>query len=933
MKALGSSSKHATTRSFWTAFGGLPCWLGIVAFLGYLLFLTTRHAPAVLGHDTDHFYHWVSAALEYGSGPFDLSIMSPFQGLGGGVQPLGVRLNPVYAITLIWKELDARLLGNIMGMLILASATFAFGGGLGLPMGRRLLAAQMVAIFSLPPIWSWSVPFTKLNGFLLYGLVPGCVIPAALGTILLATFLYLGRLSTKGNAACIILMPILVVYSILCDPLYTAMFFVTIGFLMFFILIGSTCRTEKLWRLAGGGVCLLVLLSFHFLGFLKALFQYAARARFPNELYVEVQQWDGCTSALFQGGIASVAVVTAMIACAFTLFWGPKFCRGISGGMLAFFGAMIAACLYYVYGGNRWSLPLPTYMELPALPGAFVLIFVGVSAALERTEKVFPLLGRWLQLTNTQFVRGLVLCLVPVFGIYGTLSSERVQTNPHPGDTKGLVEPLKSETHPAHFSENESVVDFLRQEISIRSDQRFRGSVANLLGIPGGPLMDRLGIPQEAPCDKQQLMFLDSYCRSFDPSLPMSDLWNMRIPTLEDNNHLVTPPFHFLMSRLLSRTWDYHSRNWAVLSDLRPRLMAALGVRFVISDRRLETASLALRHTQTNRDGVKAYLYELQRPNLGQYSPTQGIVAAKAPQMVDILKNESFDFEKQAVVETALPEGLVPASESVLSYEKGGARVRASSSARSMLVLPLQFSNSLKISGSTSANSVELVRVNLLETGLIFSGTIDVQLSHVFGPFRGIAGRLKDVEDCQRLAIAEDGSVPYPPDYQPLSRNGWKFDRGLNPKGDTESQVEEFLQEGGAHWKSERELGLKEDSIAFSVWPVTDRQITNDSRSAFAPFEIHWRLKSVQREEQAKLDKVVCVCEWGGKVSPLRPLSAQGRRDGILNFAVNAQAQSVKGKLRIYLMKADASPQRVSNVVEVSMHLLESSETPVASGK
>ena len=99
-------------------------------------------------------------------------------------------------------------------------------------------------------------------------------------------------------------------------------------------------------------------------------------------------------------------------------------------------------------------------------------------------------------------------------------------------------------------------------------------------------------------------------------------------------------------------------------------------------------------------------------------------------------------------------------------FEKGGVRIRAESDGRSLLVLPLQFSNSLQIT-STETNSsgkpIQLLRVNLVETGVLFEGKIDFKFAHVFGLLRGISGRKRDIEDCKRLGIKENGEVAFPP--------------------------------------------------------------------------------------------------------------------------------------------------------------------------
>jgi len=464
---------------------------------------------------------------------------------------------------------------------------------------------------------------------------------------------------------------------------------------------------------------------------------------------------------------------------------------------------------------------------------------------------------------------------------------------------------------------NRTMVQFLREEIAIRNDGRFRGSVANLFGIPGGPLMARLGYPEESPCDKQQLMFLDGYLRTYDPHLPMSGLWDMRIPTLEDNNHVVTPPFHFLLSRLLSRPQDYHSRNWATLSALRPGLMAALGTRFVLSDRRLEDASVTLRHEQRNADGVTIYAYELAHPNLGDYSPKEGVIAADASAMVAIMKDDAFDYRTKVVVETTLPSGLVSATSGQLLYERGGARIRSRSEGKSLLVVPLQFSHSLKIVENKSSDpaSVELRRVNLLETGVLFAGTLEVKLAHVFGPLRGASGRLEDIADCKRLGIREDGTIPYPPGYQPLSRTGWKITRGLLPPADDWFSVDGFLSKGGEHWKTDvGSSGSRADEPLW-IWPVADSVISRPADSPAAPFEVHWRLKP---NAMLPRGQVVWAVESNGQLSALRPAMFVDRKDGIANLTIPAPPDGTTGNLPLCLVAVEPSPRRVSNTTTLT---------------
>jgi hypothetical protein len=926
MMGFKQSQPSASNRWPAPAAAFLAGWAGFLLYVGIVIADCT---PPFLGHDTEHFQHWVSAAFEYGLSAIDQSVMSPFQGLGGLVQPLSVGAHPAYALPRAFGATDLRIGTLVVSMLLLGISTFAFARAMGLSGWLAVLVAQAMAIGSLPPFWSWTLAYTKTNGLLLYGLNPAFSFPVATGMGMLAAYAWLGRCGLAGNIACLVALPALMVWSLVCDPLYTGMFFLAIGVFMAGILLGSESRRVALWRIGGGAACLVTLLTLNLHNFMRALFGYCARARFPNELYVEVQQWDYNAGMLFHGGFATFAAIGTALAAIAAIAWGSRLVRGVAASVLAFMAAIVAMSWVYVYGGLRWHAPLPNYLELPAYPAYAVVGLSGVTAAIKRLSGRTKIAERCRQLLTHPISQFAIVLLLPALGMWSVTATPRPTSDdlelvggitpalpaaapagsePPAADNADEDASLLANVHQA----NRTIVEFLRDEIAIRDDGQFRGSVANLFGIPGGPLMARLGYPEESPCDKQQLMFLDGYLRSYDRHLPMSGLWDKRIPTLEDNNHVVTPPFHYLLSRLLSRPQDYHSRNWATLSDLRPGLMAALGTRFVLSDRRLKDAALMLRHEQRNADGITIYAYELAHPNLGDYSPTKGVVAADAPAMVAVMKDDAFDYRTKVVVETELLSPILSASSGQLFYERGGARIRGRSEGRSLLVVPLQFSNSLKIVENTSSDpaSVELRRVNLLETGVLFSGTLDVKLAHVFGPFRGTAGRLQDIADCKRLGIREDGTIPYPPGYQPLSRTGWKIDRGIMPPADDWFSVDALLAKGGKYWSTDVGSDGSGDEEPLWIWPVTDSAISCVDHSRAAPFEVHWRLK---HNASFPTGQVVWAVKSNGKLSVLQPAMFADRKDGIANLTLPALPDDTTGELSLCLVAVQPSPRRVSN--------------------
>ena len=254
------------------------------------------------------------------------------------------------------------------------------------------------------------------------------------------------------------------------------------------------------------------------------------------------------------------------------------------------------------------------------------------------------------------------------------------------------------------------------------------------------------------------------------------NLWNLSIPTLKEWSQISTPFVHFLFSRTLSRPHDFHSRNDVVITKSHPKIMAALGARFILTDEELSDPLVTLRAAQVNSDGVPILLYEIDQPNLANYFPTRVRISKDASETVAIMTPNNFSFKDEVILHRRLSASFVPGESGAMFFEKGGVRVKATSCGLSLLILPLQFSNSLQIIAmehSSSPNAPKLIRANLLQTGVVFEGQINIKIAHVFGPFRGISGRLRDIQDCRDLGVKETGEIPYPPDYQPLKRDHW----------------------------------------------------------------------------------------------------------------------------------------------------------------
>lgn len=740
--------------------------LGFAALICHS-YLSLALFPDLLYARTDgqNYRHWVANDFVYSSSVIDLSVISPVQGMGGLIQPLAVWINPVYVVPqAVGRPGEPGVLSYFTVMLLIAVATFLLGCALRVPYYISVLAAQIVTVFSFDPIWIWSYRFTRLNGAHLYHLVGGTALPAALGTLALAGFVYLGTGPKLKNAICLSLLPIFMVYSIICDPLYMALALPVFCILVAGVVGWSESREILLWRLAGIGCCLAVAFALQLHKFYAALFGYAARAVFPNELFVEIQQWDYFTALAFQGGLATIAVVVLVGSCGVTTLYGTRQLRGLALSLIAVVSLMIVVSLLYVYGGIRWNYPAPVYLEVYAHPVYTLMALIGVWIGVRRLQqRSSPWLIRLLTTLRhrPELLYMSVVC-IPFLGTSWVLV--------HAGSAS--IESRRVEAERLAPKPKGPIVQYLESQLAMAPGAQFRGSVATVVGVPGSPVGDRLGFLRDAPFSVDNISLVPKYLTAtVDPNLYMTGLWNLGIPTLEDNNHQVTPPFHFLFSRALSRPGDYHSRNWAVINLVRPKLMAVMGARFLVTDVAQSDQSLTYVTEQKNGDGIVIRLYEIQSANLANVSPVRTVVSRNASETVKWLMSDDFAFDRDVVVHDESISDLVRAETGRMYFERGGVRVQARSRGRSLLLLPLQFSNSLQIVSSQvrGDSGPRLLRANLLETGVLFSGEIDIKIAHVFGPFRDIDGRLRDIEDSKRLGIGETGEIAYPPNYQPLA--------------------------------------------------------------------------------------------------------------------------------------------------------------------
>ena len=83
--------------------------------------------------------------------------------------------------------------------------------------------------------------------------------------------------------------------------------------------------------------------------------------------------------------------------------------------------------------------------------------------------------------------------------------------------------------------------------------------------------------------------------------------------------------------------------------------------------------------------------------------------------------------------------------------EKGGFRILASGGENSVLIIPIWFSNCMTQIQPTGNNDPKLFRVNIVQTGILFHGTIDAKFSLKTWPFNNLDCKIKDLSESKFL--------------------------------------------------------------------------------------------------------------------------------------------------------------------------------------
>lgn len=231
------------------------------------------------------------------------------------------------------------------------------------------------------------------------------------------------------------------------------------------------------------------------------------------------------------------------------------------------------------------------------------------------------------------------------------------------------------------------------------------------------------------------------------------DLLPFNIPIVTEYAHWSSPINFVFLRRFFGRQEDKFEKALFILRAYNERMARASGISFVVSNApALPGTSLV---SSMEAAGEPLNIFRVEDVNLGQYSPTNTVVAPSAAAMLDVLSAPSFDPRRDVVLETAIAGPLVPGKLLSLTAELGPAlSVNAESSGQSLLLLPFEYSNCLRIE-TRDGTAAHLVPANLQQIGLLFERRISARISFVFGPLQQPECRGEDLKRADRLRLRE----------------------------------------------------------------------------------------------------------------------------------------------------------------------------------
>ncbi|WP_376984625.1 hypothetical protein [Bosea sp. R86505] len=709
--AHGCAVTHSgATHFFWVR-------LSLILFgaLGLALALWLNRSQLLIGFDGGYIRDLARRQFLWDV-PLTSISMDVYQGIGDiFFCAMNVTLFPSFALTAWMGQTDFAKVGVYFIVAIeMLAATACLARTLG--MGRpTAVAAGLLLCLCMFPLGGPGLIYPIL------ALVPQQGTLIAVSSLLGACFLRFGQTGVRQNWPFAVGAMSLVAFFLLASPLTLIL---AIPFLLICGVAGligvqrSGERAAKTWFVAS---FLLFLIASGPAAFVLGLFIDTAVFVFPGD-FVNNRATILMASILFHwsmvGPVGPFLAVLAFCGAVLGIFdSSDRRTRIFAVALLTYFVSRISFWLL-TYLVDFWRGPGALYFEFFVLPlyAIFAVRFIG------------RCLGRWgaaLGAWSIPLLVGGTASAAVVLAVTGHRSN---WSFPYPPAATPFTEIIASES-------------------GVPLGSNFAGRTASIMMLP-----DKASVGWE---DLHQLD--GALSAATGNEMRLVGLNHFGIPTLFQYGPTTTPAFHLVTSRLLARDEDRQTRSVQVLRRIEAPALSMLGVRFVISDLPPPVDRARLRATM-QYSGQTLHLYEFDRPNLGNYSPTRSLGALDIGPAIAAMKSADFNPLESFI---GAPEGieigpLTPATDASMSFDGVSLHVRAKAVGRSVLILPVEYSRCLDFVHAPGTGG-RVFRANILQVGILFESRLEAKLTLWHGPWSNPLCRIRDLIEMREVGL---GNLP-----------------------------------------------------------------------------------------------------------------------------------------------------------------------------
>jgi hypothetical protein len=695
----------------------------------------------------------VLTAFEF-AGYFNVTNLSPIQGIGSQLLPKNVWANPSLWPFAFFDRATATDISALIALACFAGAVYVMMRCFDLPVLPSAVAAQSCIVLFGPAMIMLQMPSN-------FCLTPADAVVYAPYMVALGLLARLQAGSWRSFALTTIGISALIFYSVYCDPLWTMVAAIALVVPFVVVTLAPLHLNTIVTRGAAIGFCLALLVLSGVAAYLYTLSQYTARVHFADTL--DRVRGPGLVSAMTYASNMRLFY----LACALGWILGLVTLRG-RGRVLVLAAATSFvfwagySVLYLLLLNAKWVLPIPLYLE----QCLFALYLAGAVAGYWGMLRATALLvirvaGSLVRRAGTTFERPVPAewAVQKSLGDDGTGLSPRIRLVamvlailcaaivPAKVADKVLVLAVRMPNFQDPWPNEPELIEFFAENIGLVAGQPFRGAV----NVPAA---------------------------DFVTSSTIAALWSRNVPTLNEYSQLVTPEALYFVHALLKRDVRQHLNRfdmfWSegVYTPAFWNALQMLGVRYSaapwpLPDHLHPALPLITKPHRPNlpdRPPGTWHVYELPRPNVGNYSPTEVATAGSGPEIMAALSEPDFDFARRVVLPAPIAEPLAPARDMRLSVIRGGLHVSARSDRTSLVVLPQQFSHCLRARDP----NVRLMRANLMLTAMVFSGDIDTDIVFDYGIFsprcrRADLAELKQLDlkiDLRMSHLSDDRLLP-----------------------------------------------------------------------------------------------------------------------------------------------------------------------------